>query len=119
MSDGCTFFHKKHVLEAKVTGSNLPLIRCLRCRRQWDHYGYERIPSLFKSWKAWEASASTLSQSPEYGLSKYITLHADELNPVLVEYVIKSLNIQDKATIVALREMGKEKRFNIANQLFK
>ena len=119
MSDRCTFFHKKHVLEAKVTGSNLPLIRCLRCRRQWDHTGYERIPSLSKNWKAWEDSASTLSQSPEYGLSKYITLDVEELNPLLVEYVIKFLKIEDKATIAALREMGKEKRFSIASQLFK
>ncbi len=119
MSDRCTFFHKKHVLEAKVTGSNLPLIRCLRCRRQWDYNGYERIPSFSKSWKAWEASANTLSQSPEYGHSKYITLDPEELNPLLVEYVIKFHKIQDKATIAALREMGKEKRFTITHQLFK
>jgi hypothetical protein len=94
-------------LQTKRLDSNLPLFVCSRCHRVWEFNGAER--KYFKT--------SSL-QNPEWSVG-YITLGYEELNPVLVEYVIKFKNIDDKATLEALRKLGKENRFSIANQLFK
>jgi hypothetical protein len=82
------------------------LIRCIRCRRQWDRYGYERIPSFYKSWKDWEAVKGLHASSPEFGQSKTITLHAEELSPALAEFIIKQNNT-DKVNADMLRLCAK------------
>jgi hypothetical protein len=107
MSDRCTFFHKKHKLSSAELPSNLPLFVCSRCHRIWEFNGAER--KYFKMGKL---------QKPEWSVG-YITLDHEELNPALIEYVIKFKGIQDKSQIDALRKMGKESKINIANYLFK
>jgi len=108
MSDRCSLLFGKHKLSTIQLPSNLPLFVCSRCHRVWEFNGAERkyffgIPGLRNS---------------EWSVGN-ITLHADELNPVLIEYFIKFNGIKDKATLDALRKLGKESKFSLAPQLFK
>jgi hypothetical protein len=89
----------------------------------WDYNGYERIPFGYESWGDWNKDAMKSkglpAMAPEWHHSKYITLDPEQLNPLLVEYFIKFMKIEDKATIEYYRELGKEKRFTITHLLFK